>query len=131
MTSEQIVTQEELNSLLSSLGTELETDHPAGRNRRRRAVVHEARVHDFQRSDTLGRSIVQRLEAVHELFARNGANTLAMYLHRRCQIAPLSLDQLTFEQFQRSVPDPTVIAVFDLSPLPGKALLEINQVIGL
>ena len=131
MASEQIVTQEELNSLLSSLGTELEGDASAGRNRRRRAVVHEARVHDFQRSDALGRSVVQQLESVHELFARNAANTLAMYLHRRCQISPLSLDQLTFEQFQRSVPDPTVIAVFDLSPLPGKALLEINQVIGL
>jgi flagellar motor switch protein FliM len=37
-----------------------------------------------------------------------------------------SVDQLTYEEFIRSLPNPSVINVFQMRPLKGNAILEIN-----
>ena len=38
----------------------------------------------------------------------------------------VSVEQLTYEEFIRSIPNPTVLNVFSLEPFEGKAILEIN-----
>jgi flagellar motor switch protein FliM len=40
-----------------------------------------------------------------------------------------SIDQLTYEEFIRSIPVPTTLAVVNMDPLKGKALLEIDPAI--
>ncbi|HQJ06826.1 MAG TPA: flagellar motor switch protein FliM, partial [Spirochaetota bacterium] len=37
-----------------------------------------------------------------------------------------SVDQLTYEEFIRSIPNPTTLAVIDMEPLKGNAVLEID-----
>jgi len=37
-----------------------------------------------------------------------------------------SVDQLTYEEFIRSIPNPTTLAVINMDPLKGMALLEID-----
>jgi flagellar motor switch protein FliM len=37
-----------------------------------------------------------------------------------------SVDQLTYEEFIRSLPNPSVIGVFKMAPLKGNAILEVN-----
>jgi len=130
MAEEQVVTQDELNSLLSSL--EMGTEQVFSRVRRRRklAVVHEARVHDFARTEALSRMMLRGLETVYSQFAATVSSRLSAYFRARWHIALLSLDQLTYEQFKRAVPDPTVIGLLNLTPLPGKAILELNLSIG-
>ena len=129
MSAEEAVTQEVLASLLSSLAATKESEGPRGRARPASRRVHEARVHDFARSEALPRATVQGLEGVYATFARAAASSLSAYLRTPFQMSLLSLDQLTYDQFVRSVPDPTVIAVFSMKPLPGKAILELNPAI--
>jgi flagellar motor switch protein FliM len=131
MASEEIITQAELDSLLSSLETGAGDSAPPVRRRRGAAAVHEARVHDFARGEALSRSTLQALESLYSTFAITAAAKLSTYLRARCRIALLSVDQLTFQQFRRSVPDPTVIGLLDLVQLPGQAILELNQSVGL
>lgn len=92
--------------------------------------MHEARVHDFARSETLSSGMVQALEGIHSSFARGVAPTLSAYLHAPFEVSLLSVDQLSYSQFARSVPEPTVVAVFSLDPLPGRGILELNPSIG-
>jgi len=128
MPADTAITQEELNSLLASLRGAEDTI----RSRRREGVpgaVHEARVHDFARSEALPRSITQMLETIHATFARSMAARVSSYLRTPVQVSLLSVDQLTHDQFIRSVPEPTVIALFTIAPLPGQAILELNPVI--
>ena len=40
-----------------------------------------------------------------------------------------SVDQLTYEEFIRSIPNPTTLAVIDMDPLKGSAILEIDPAI--
>lgn len=35
-----------------------------------------------------------------------------------------SVDQLTFEEYSRSISNPSALAIFDLEPLAGSAILE-------
>jgi flagellar motor switch protein FliM len=129
--SDAIITQGELDSLLSSLETGAgEGGRRAGR-RHGATAVHEARVHDFARGDALSRSMLQALESSYAGFAATAAAKLSGYLRARCRMALLSVDQLSYQQFKRSVPDPTVIGLLDLIHLPGEAVLELNQSVGL
>jgi flagellar motor switch protein FliM len=66
------------------------------------------------------------LEAVHAAFARSVAVSLASYLRSALHVSLLSLTQLTYEEFVRSLPDPTVIAVITMSPLQGRAIVELD-----
>ncbi len=146
MASGDIISQAELDSLLSSLETgagrgvgaraprslgEGRSTATPLRKRHGATAVHEARVHDFARGEALSRSTLQALESLYGAFAITAAARLSTYLRARCRIALLSVDQLTYQQFKRSVPDPTVIGLLDLVHLPGQAILEINQSVGL
>ncbi len=130
MPPDQIITQADLDSLLSSLGISAGEKARRARRKSGAAVVHEARVHDFARGETLSRSMLQALESLCTSFAIAAAGRLSSYLRVRCRMALLSLDQLTYHQFKRSVPDPTVIGVLNLPNLPGQAILEVNQSLG-
>jgi flagellar motor switch protein FliM len=41
----------------------------------------------------------------------------------------VSVDQLTYEEFIRSIPTPTTLAVINMDPLNGNAILEIDPAI--
>ncbi len=124
------VTEEELASLLASLAAAEREGKRGGRGRPGAARVHEARVHDFARSADLSSPTVQALEGIHSSFARAVTVTLSAYLHGAFEVSLLSLDQLSYSQFARSVPEPTVVCVFSVKPLPGRAILELNPSIG-
>lgn len=123
MGHEPTVTQEELNGLFASLAA---GERRAGRGREGRPAVHEARVHDFARSEGLARATVQLLEHLHRGFARGVGLSPSPYLRDAVQVSLLSLDQLSYHQYLHSISDPTALAVIALPPLPGQALLEIN-----
>jgi len=112
--SDEIITQAELDSLLSSLetgaGRSVGTHAPRSfseggsvptplRRRHGATAVHEARVHDFARGEALSRSTLQALESLYSTFAITAAARLSTYLRARCRIALLSVDLLTYQQF--------------------------------
>jgi flagellar motor switch protein FliM len=45
------------------------------------------------------------------------------------QVHVASVDQLTYEEFIRSIPNPTTLAVINMDPLKGSAILEIDPAI--
>jgi len=126
MDAEGAVTQEELASLLASLAAAESKERRGARGRAGAGRVHEARVHDFERSETLSAAVVQALGSAYEAFARAAATSISAYLRTPFEVSLLSLDQLSYEQFVRSVPDPTVAGVFSPSPLQCRGILEIN-----
>lgn len=86
----------------------------------------QAPVHDFVHSEGLPRSAAQALEAVCGAFARATSASLAAHLRSPLQVSLLSLDQLSYDQFLRALPDQTVIALAAIGPLPGHAILELD-----
>jgi flagellar motor switch protein FliM len=86
----------------------------------------EIKVYDFRRPDKFSKDQIRTVQNMHESFARLTTTTLsaAMRAQAHCHVA--SVDQLTYEEFIRAIPTPCTLAVVDMDPLKGQALLEID-----
>jgi len=65
----------------------------------------------------------------NESFARNTTTELSAQLRSLAHLSVSSVDQLSYEEFMKVVPNPTTLAVVDMEPLEGKALLEMDPVL--
>jgi flagellar motor switch protein FliM len=63
---------------------------------------------------------------MHETFARLTTTSLSAQLRSLVHVHVASVDQLTYEEFIRSIPTPTTLAVINMDPLKGNAVLEID-----
>jgi flagellar motor switch protein FliM len=63
---------------------------------------------------------------MHETFARLTTTSLSAQLRSMVHVHVASVDQLTYEEFIRSIPTPTTLAVINMDPLKGNAILEID-----
>jgi flagellar motor switch protein FliM len=81
------------------------------------------------RPDKFSKEHVRTLSMLHETFARLATTTLSAYLTSYVHLHVASVDQLTYNEFIRSIPTPTTLSVLNLDPLHGPCLLEIDPAI--
>jgi flagellar motor switch protein FliM len=117
-----VLSQAEIDALLSALSTgEVDADEIQEEQRQRKVKVY-----DFRRPDKFSKDQIRTLYMLHENFARLLNTYLSAQLRAMVQVNVASVDQLTYEEFVRSLPNPSVISVLEMSPLKGNAILEIN-----
>lgn len=87
--------------------------------------------YDFRRPSKFGREHVHSLEVAHEVFIRRFSSGLGAALRGMLQLEPLSADQVSYDDYIRSLPNPSVLTVFALPPLPGAAIVELNTSLAL
>ena len=86
----------------------------------------KVKTYDFKRPDKFSKEQVRVLQFMHEVFARLTTTSLSARLRTLVHVHVAAVDQLTYEEFIRSIPNPCTLAVVDMSPLRGRALLEID-----
>lgn len=124
----EALTQEEIDSLLSSVGNG-EIQKPAEKTLVRtnsRLISSENRnfkTYNFRRPDKFSKDHLRALQGIHETFARTFSLALSSYLRIPIQMEVLSVDQLTYDEFVRSMPSPITVNVIEMSPLPGQCLM--------
>lgn len=134
----EILSQSEIEALLSSLSAEGDGGQApsegaaaptrAGarqgpkRDERRRS---DGELYDFRRPDKFSKDQLRTLQMVHEAFARLFASSLAAYLRVTTHVDLISVEQMPFDEYMRSVTN-SVITIFSMPPLHGQALLEIE-----
>jgi flagellar motor switch protein FliM len=82
--------------------------------------------YDFRRPTTFAREHVRSLAVAHEVFVRRFASGLNSALRTVVQMEPLSVEQMSYDDYIRSMPNPTVLTTIGLAPLPAAAVLEMN-----
>lgn len=85
---------------------------------------------DFRRPDKFSREHVRSLRTAHELFARDLGRSLSQRLRCVVTLETLSVEQITYEDYIRSLPDPSILAIVGMQPLPGPAVLEMSVQLG-
>jgi flagellar motor switch protein FliM len=83
-------------------------------------------LYDFRRPDRVSKDQMRALQNLHDGYARLLSTTLSSYLRTLVEIDIVSVDQLTYSEFMMSVSNPTCIYVFQMEPLEGAAIMEIN-----
>jgi flagellar motor switch protein FliM len=69
---------------------------------------------------------MRTLQNLHEGYARIFSTTMTSYLRTLVEIELVSVDQLTYSEFIMSISNPSCIYVFQMEPLEGSAIFEIN-----
>ena len=87
------------------------------------------KIYDFKRPDKFSKEQIRTVQIMHETFARLTTTSLSAQLRSLVHVHVASVDQLTYEEFVRSIPTPTTLAVINMDPLKGNAVLEIDPAI--
>ncbi|WP_295798150.1 flagellar motor switch protein FliM [uncultured Treponema sp.] len=117
----EVLSQDEIDQLLQAISTgESEADEfkPVTDTRR-------IKIYDFRRPDKFSKEQIRTVSNMHETFARLTTTSLSAQLRTLVHVHVASVDQLTYEEFIRSIPTPTTLAVVNMDPLKGNAVLEI------
>jgi flagellar motor switch protein FliM len=118
-----ILSQDEVDLLLTAVSKGEIAGEKEGR-----AAGEAARlpVYDFRRPERVSKDQLKGLQSLFEAFAREMSILLPPLLRTMVRVDLSSIDQLTYDEFILSVARPTALAVVNMSPLDGKAVLEMN-----
>ncbi len=122
MAGPDVLSQSEIDDLLSALSTGVVTAEEIKTEEKQRKI----KIYDFKRPDKFSKDQIRTIYMLHENFARMINTYLSAHLRTLIHIDVASVDQLTYEEFIRSMPNPSVISIFQMRPLKGNAILEIN-----
>jgi flagellar motor switch protein FliM len=93
---------------------------PVGRRAR-----SEPRPFDFRHQNKLSREHVRTLQIVQETFCRGFSTMLASHLRTVAQVSIKSIEQHSYDEYVRELPNPTLLTLLGLAPLPGAAILQL------
>ena len=85
------------------------------------------KLYNFRRPDKFSKDHLKALQDIHKEFSRQLSILLSSYLRLSMDVELVSVDQLTYEEFTRSLPNPVTICVLELNPLPGQIMLIISH----
>lgn len=86
----------------------------------------KVKVYDFKRALRFSKDQIRSLTRIHENFARLLTTFFSVQLRTYVEISVSSTDQLPYEEFIRSIPQKTILNVFEVPPLNGRILVEVN-----
>jgi flagellar motor switch protein FliM len=121
----EILSQDEIDQLLTAISagdTEPEDFRPAREG-------YRIKIYDFKRPDKFSREQIRTISMMYDNFARSVTSLFSGYFRKMVHVHVASVDQLTYEEFIRSIPTPATIAVISMDPLPGSAAIEIDPAI--
>ncbi len=122
----EVLSQSEIDALLSAL-SDGSVDADLLKEEELKSKV---KVYDFRRPNKFSKDQIHTLQVIYENYARTLGTYLSGQLRVPLQVELLSVEQLTYEEFIRSIPNPTILNIFSLYPLHGSAIMEINPNLG-
>lgn len=120
----EVLSQSEIDALLSAISSGESLDNI---DTKRVDVEHrKIKMYDFKRPDKFSKDQIRTLQMMHENFARVTTTSLSAQLRALVGVHVASVDQLTYEEFIRSVSNPSTLAIVSMDPLKGSSILEID-----
>ncbi len=121
----EVLSQDEIDQLLTAISS----GDAEGDEYKPITSQKKIKIYDFKRPDKFSKEQLRTVSNMHEAFARVTTTSLSAQLRALVHVHVASVDQLTYEEFIRSIPTPTTLAVINMDPLPGNAVLEIDPTI--
>lgn len=121
-----ILSQSEIDELLAALTSgraEPQEPEPV-------EELPQVRVYDFRTANKFSKEQMRMLNFIYENYAGRLGTFLSGSLRARCDVELVSIEEQTFSEFSNSLPSPAFIAILNMPPLAGSALLEISTTIG-
>ncbi len=120
-----ILSQTEIDDLLNALNTgevdveEISDDKPEKRIKK----------YDFKSPKKLAKDQLKTLQIIHENFTRTLNTFLSGYLRTYVKTEVVSVEELSYYEFNNSIVNPAVLSVVDFYPLEGQIILDMSSTI--
>jgi flagellar motor switch protein FliM len=82
--------------------------------------------YDFRRPSKFGRDHARAFQIVAETFSRQLGTVLSTTLRAVSVVAPAGIEQVSYDEYVRSLPNPSYLLVLALAPLPGASIFQIE-----
>lgn len=118
----EVLSQNEIDALLSALNSGEISVHEIKEEKDERKVKD----YNFKIPNKFAKDHTRTLQIMHENFSRLLQTYLSGYLRTLVQIEVISVDQLTYNEFTNSMPNPSVLGIVDFAPLSGSIIVEMT-----
>ncbi|HHV08554.1 MAG TPA: flagellar motor switch protein FliM [Firmicutes bacterium] len=118
----EVLSQNEIDALLAALssGSVDVEDIKEGEKQKR------IRTYNFRRPNRFSKEQIRTLYMLHDNFTRLLSTFFAAQLRTPTQVDLLSVEEMTFDEFTRSISNPTVMALAHPQELKGQIVFELN-----
>ncbi len=121
----EVLSQNEIDALLSALNSgEIDVQEIKEEKEERKV-----RDYNFKIPNKFAKDHTRTLQIMHENFSRLLQTYLSGYLRALVQIEVISVDQLTYNEFTNSMPNPSVLGIVEFAPLTGSIIVEMTPTI--
>lgn len=117
-----VLSQGEIDALLAALSAGELTPDEVPKEEEKQKV----KPYDFRSPQKFSKDHIRTLELIHDNYARIISNYLTAQVRINVKVKIESVQQITYEEFIHSVPNPTILTVFRMPPLNGSVLFETN-----
>src|SRR6202046_1792907 len=123
-----ILSQTEVESLLSALDTGAQHTEPQSKGGGRRGDEHDGQVsvYDFKRPERVSKEQMRAFQAMHDGFSREFGAVLSGMLRTIVEVKLSSVDQLTYGEFVFSLENMTCFNVMRAQGLDGHMILDLT-----
>ena len=118
----EVLSQQEIDMLLSAL----DSGEVNAEEIKEEKTEPKVKPYDFKHPNRLSKDQLRVIHMIQENFGRVFATTLSGYLRSIIEINVVSVDQVSYGEFIRSLPSPTSLDIFSLSPLEGRAIIQFD-----
>ncbi|KPU44657.1 flagellar motor switch protein FliM [Oxobacter pfennigii] len=119
----EILSQSEIDALLSAISTgELlpEQDNDANKDKQ------QIKKYDFKSPKKFSKEHIRTLEMVYDNYARILAGYLSAQVRTSVEMKVAIVEQITYEEFIKSVSSPTILTIYKMPPMVGSLPFETN-----
>ncbi len=131
-TEAEILSQNEIEAILSSMGKDAPSEAQILSGKRRRpGDIPTVQAYDFRSPVFLSPERLRRLRIKHEEFIRALSARLSTYLRMEFAIQMSRLETIPYRNILENIPMPSHLTLFRLKPLAGMCLLDVAPRLGL
>lgn len=116
----EVLSQGEIDELLSALSSGEVLPEHISENKDKQQI----KLYDFRSPKKFSKEHTSTLEMVHDSYARVLSGFLTAQTRTNVQVKVAIVDQVTYEEFIKSISSPTILTTYKMPPLNGTLLLE-------
>jgi flagellar motor switch protein FliM len=113
--ADRILSQYEIDSVFRNVHHEAEDN------------AKKAQPYDFRRPERIAKDQLQSIHLIHENFARSVASSLSAFLRSHIVANFISVEQLSFADFVRSLPTPSCLLALGVHPYEENSVLQLDR----
>ena len=86
----------------------------------------KVKTYDFRSPIKLSKEYINTLYMIFENFSKMAGNTVSNLIHTNVEIKIGAIEQVSFDEFMHSIPNPTLLGLFQTKQFKGIQIIEIN-----